>query len=113
MAGEEKRASNGSDAQDEGLRGVSILTSHAERCGVLVVHLVDVLVDRRVMESTMHKEEICILNDHVGQAVEGNRAPGNVRKRGKLDAYQDGKGASHSIPIKSSMVGAKTTITGS
>ena len=47
----EDRPKNRARAEDEHLSGVRVLRSETERCGVLVVDLVDVLVERAPVES--------------------------------------------------------------
>ena len=76
----EERSTDGTGTEDEDLEGVSVFSSQTERCAVLVVHLVDVLVEGTVVECSVGKvvpgvledEEEGDLGDDGGPGWEGN-----------------------------------------
>lgn len=59
----EERSTDGTGSEDKNLERMGVFSSETERCTVLVVHLVDVLVERTVVERSMGKVVPSILED--------------------------------------------------
>jgi hypothetical protein len=72
----EERSTDGTHAEDEDLKRVGVLGGETERCAVLVVHLVNVLVEGTVVECSMSKVVPGILEDEEEGDLGDDRGPG-------------------------------------
>ena len=78
MLSEKEGTQQGSDAQEEGLDGVSVLRGDLEGVRVLVVDLVHVLVHALVVQSAVDPVKVKILDDE-----ESRELPRDVSDRGR------------------------------
>eukprot|EP01139_Manchomonas_bermudensis_P019298 Amastigsp_a676613_317.p3 type:complete len:132 gc:universal Amastigsp_a676613_317:381-776(+) len=83
MVNQKHRAEHGPDAKERGLNRVRVLGRNAKRRFVLVVDLVDVLVDARMVEVSMHPVEIKVLDHDAVEAGRGDLGPCRERRRNR------------------------------
>lgn len=76
---DDKRASNDTDAEESGFDGRSVLSSETERSRVGVVHLVDSLVQRTVVQSAVEPVMPSILHDEADGDLESHLPDGRER----------------------------------
>ena len=80
--GPEDGHEDGSSAKDHGLNGRRVLGGEAEGCGVLVVDLVDVFVERPPVQRSVHPVVPCILEYEEEGDLRGHGSPGRKRHVG-------------------------------
>ena len=96
VAGEiapQNRTSNGARAKNHDLSRVGVLGSEPERCGVLMVDFMDMLVEERHMESLVGEVVEHVLEDEKGRNLGNHGLP---RGEGDLPGVH-AEGLSHGV----------------